>query len=77
MREFLEDGKTGLIVKQNLGEGIASALDKLINLSMLNSEELRANCREWVQTLNWQTVVEKHLELYQESLTLKDPFSGE
>jgi glycosyltransferase involved in cell wall biosynthesis len=77
MHEFLDNGKTGLIVKQNSGDAIASALDKLINLSMLNSEELRANCREWVQTLNWQTVVEKHLELYQESLTLKDPFSGE
>jgi len=69
MREFLEDGKTGLIVKQNLGEGIASALNELIHLSFTNPEELQANCRKLVHTLNWQAVVEKHLELYQESLT--------
>ena len=65
MHEFLDNGKTGYAVKQNSGEAIAVALSELINLSFTNPEELQANCQKWVHFLNWQTVVEQHLDIYQ------------
>lgn len=65
MHEFLDQGKTGLVVGQNSGEEIASALDQLLSSSDLESQEYPANCQDWAQTLNWKTVVQQHLELYQ------------
>jgi glycosyltransferase involved in cell wall biosynthesis len=65
MHEFIEDGKTESLVQQNSGEAISLALNQLIHLSFTNPGKLQANCRKWVQSLNWQTVVEQHLDIYQ------------
>ena len=66
MYEFVEDGLTGFVVKQNSGEAIASALEKLINLSPTEYTTYQSRCREWIEALSWKTVVEKHLEIYQQ-----------
>ncbi|MEH2364429.1 glycosyltransferase family 4 protein [Nostoc sp.] len=66
MYEFVEDGLTGFVVKQNSGEAIASALEKLINLFPTEYRQYQTRCREWIQSLSWKTVVEKHLEIYQQ-----------
>jgi glycosyltransferase involved in cell wall biosynthesis len=66
MHEFVDNGSTGLVVKQNSGETIATALRQLINLSPAEYGGYQIRCRQWVETLNWSTVVQKHLEIYQE-----------
>lgn len=66
MHEFVDDGKTGFVVKQNSGESIAAALSKIVNLSTLEYTEYQARCREWIQPLNWLAVVQQHLEIYTE-----------
>lgn len=72
MHEFLEAGRTGLVVQQNSGEAIASALEQVIdlfsNLSSSGYKQYQNNCREWVKHLGWTSVVEKHLALYQDSI---------
>ncbi len=65
MDEFVEDGHTGFIVKQNSGEAIADALNKLINLSPTEYTTYQNRCREWIETLSWVKVVNKHLDIYQ------------
>jgi len=66
MHEFIDDGQTGFVVKQNSGEAIATALIRLLNLSPTEMSECQTRCREWVQSLSWATVVQKHLEVYQQ-----------
>lgn len=66
MHEFVDDGRTGFVVKQNSGEAIASALTQLISLSPTEIREYQNCCREWVQSLSWATVVQKHLEVYRQ-----------
>jgi glycosyltransferase involved in cell wall biosynthesis len=66
MHEFVDNDRTGFVVKQNSGEAIASALDKLINLSPTEYRQYQTRCPEWIQSLSWKTVVEKHLEIYQQ-----------
>ena len=65
MHEFVEDGKTGFVVKQNSAESISAALGKLINLSPLEYTKYQIRCREWIELLSWSTIVQKHLEIYQ------------
>ena len=65
MHEFIDNGKTGFVVQQNSGESIATALSQLVNLSPLEYTEYQTRCREWINPLNWLTVVQKHLDLYQ------------
>lgn len=64
MSEFVDDGSTGFVVKQNSGEAIATALRQLINLSLSEYVEYQNRCREWVKSLSWSTVVQRHLEIY-------------
>jgi glycosyltransferase involved in cell wall biosynthesis len=66
MHEFVDDGNTGFVVKQNSGEAIASALRQFLSLSTTETTQYQTRCREWVQPLSWTTVVQKHLEVYQQ-----------
>lgn len=63
MHEFVDADRTGFVVEQNSGEAIATALAQLLSLS---PTEFQTHCRDWVQTLNWKTVAQKHLELYRQ-----------
>ncbi|MEL7357714.1 MAG: glycosyltransferase family 4 protein [Cyanobacteria bacterium J06560_6] len=67
MHEFVEDGRTGFVVEQNSGKSIASALDQLLQLSSTMYEQYQNHCREWVQHLSWQTVIQKHFNIYRSS----------
>ncbi len=72
MHEFVDDGKTGFVVKQNSGEAIASALRPLLDLSRVETQGYQNRCRDWVQGLSWTKVVQKHLELYARSQSLQN-----
>ncbi|MDJ1175403.1 glycosyltransferase family 4 protein [Roseofilum capinflatum] len=66
MHEFVNNGKTGLIVDQNSGQAIAEALRHFIQLLPQNYEEYQNHCSEWIENnFSWSIVVKKHLELYQ------------
>ncbi len=67
MQEFVEHGQTGLVVEQNSGEAIAQAIRRIINLSPEEFEQWQIRSRQWVTSLNWESVVEQHLELYAKS----------
>ena len=67
MYEFLEHGQTGWVVEQNSGEAIAQAIRKIIDLSPEEYEHWQTESRQWVTRLNWESVVEQHLELYAKS----------
>jgi glycosyltransferase involved in cell wall biosynthesis len=64
MHEFVDDGRTGFVVKQNSGEAIATALRQIIDLPTAQYLEYQNRCCEWIKPLTWSTVVKKHLELY-------------
>ncbi|WP_448562180.1 glycosyltransferase family 4 protein [Trichothermofontia sp.] len=64
MHEFVEQGRTGWVVEQNSGEAIAQAICKIVNLSLEEYEQWQARSRQWVSSLNWETVVDQHLMLY-------------
>lgn len=68
MHEFVEDGRTGFVVQQNSEEAIATALHKIMNLSASERLEFQQRCVTWAKSLNWSTVVQKHLELYKSAL---------
>jgi len=66
MHEFVNHGKTGLIVEQNSGQAIANALQHFIQLSPQEYQKYQHQCREWIERyFSWSIVVKKHLELYQ------------
>ncbi|HBB32226.1 MAG TPA: group 1 glycosyl transferase [Cyanobacteria bacterium UBA8803] len=65
MSEFVDDDRTGFVVKQNSGEAIAAALRKLISLSPLEYAGYQTRCCEWIKPLSWSSVVEEHLKIYQ------------
>lgn len=67
MHEFVNDGHTGFVVKQNSGEAIAAAVCQLMSLSPAASVEYQDRCREWIKPLSWSTVVQKHLEIYKDT----------
>lgn len=64
MHEFVDEGKTGFVVKQNSGEALANALRQFINLSITERYAYQDRCLNWIKPLSWSTVVEKHLETY-------------
>ncbi|MDJ0734431.1 MAG: glycosyltransferase family 4 protein [Nostocaceae cyanobacterium] len=68
MHEFVNNERTGFVVKQNSGEAIATALEKLVNLSPIEYREYQIRCREWIEPLSWLTVTQRHLEIYQNIL---------
>ncbi|MGB7441357.1 MAG: glycosyltransferase family 4 protein [Coleofasciculaceae cyanobacterium] len=65
MYEFVDDGCTGFVVKQNSGEAIATALRQIISLLPSEYAKYQIRCREWIKSLNWPTVVQRHLDIYQ------------
>ncbi|MEH2319934.1 glycosyltransferase family 4 protein [Nostoc sp.] len=67
MHEFVDNGKTGFVVKQNSGEAIATALRQIVNLSPLEYAEYQIRCREWINPLSWLTVVQRHLDIYKDA----------
>ena len=64
MHEFVDDGNSGFVVAQNSGEAIAESLNQIINLPPPDYLQYGLRCRSWVEALNWQTVVEQHLDIY-------------
>lgn len=64
MHEFVDDGHTGFVVKQNSGEAIATALRQLVSLSKSEYTEYQTRCHEWIKPLSWLMVVQKHLDIY-------------
>lgn len=67
MHEFVDQGQTGCVVEQNSGEAISQAIRQIIDLSPEKYEHWRTHSRQWVTGLNWESVVERHLELYAKS----------
>ncbi|MBD1873995.1 glycosyltransferase family 4 protein [Nodosilinea sp. FACHB-131] len=67
MQEFVEHGQTGWVVEQNSGKAIAEAIHQIINLSPEEFEQWQTRSRQCVTCLNWESVVEQHLELYAKS----------
>lgn len=65
MPEFVDPGRTGLVVQQNSGEAIANALRQLLDLSTTERLAYQERCHRWIEPLSWSTVVQKHLEIYQ------------
>ncbi|MBP0010133.1 MULTISPECIES: glycosyltransferase family 4 protein [unclassified Roseofilum] len=66
MHEFVNHGKTGLVVEQNSGQAIAKALQHLIQLSSQDYQEYQKHSIKWIaNNFSWSIVVKKHLELYQ------------
>ncbi|OUL30803.1 glycosyltransferase [Nostoc sp. 106C] len=64
MHEFVDNGKTGFVVKQNSGEAIAVTLRQIVDLPSSEYEKYQNYCRDWITPLGWLTVVKKHLEIY-------------
>lgn len=64
MHEFVDNGKTGFVVKQNSGEAIATAIKTIIDMSPSEYTQYQVWCREWIQPLSWSAVVRKHLDIY-------------
>lgn len=65
MSEFVEHQRTGLVVQQNSGEALASALHQIINLSPSQYAAYQTRCQEWIKPLSWSSVIQHHLDLYQ------------
>ncbi|OUL19786.1 group 1 glycosyl transferase [Nostoc sp. RF31YmG] len=64
MHEFVDNEKTGFVVKQNSGEAIATAIKTIIDMSPSEYTQYQVWCREWIQPLSWSAVVQKHLDIY-------------
>ena len=68
MHEFVDDGKTGFVVKQNSGEAISQALHQIIDMSPVTYETVQLSCCSWIENLNWARVVKQHLIIYQSEI---------
>ncbi|MEH2250271.1 glycosyltransferase family 4 protein [Nostoc sp.] len=64
MHEFVDNGKTGFVVKQNSGEAIAAAIKTIIDMSPSEYTQYQVYCREWIKPLSWSAVVQRHLDIY-------------
>jgi len=65
MHEFVNSGRTGLVVQQNSGEAISEGLRQFLDLSETERFAYQERCREWIEIyFRWQIVVKKHLEVY-------------
>jgi glycosyltransferase involved in cell wall biosynthesis len=65
MREFVSHERTGLVVQQNSAAALSDALRRMINSK---DADRPSRCRQWVGSLNWATVVAKHLDTYQSGM---------
>ena len=72
MFEFVDNGRTGFVVKQNSAEAIAAAIDKIISLSLAEYSQYQGYCREWIKPFNWSNVVQQHLSLYNNAAKIID-----
>jgi glycosyltransferase involved in cell wall biosynthesis len=61
MSEFVDNERTGFVVQQNSAEALCCAVKRSIS-----SEDAvqQRYCQEWIGSLNWSTVVSKHLDTY-------------
>jgi glycosyltransferase involved in cell wall biosynthesis len=64
MAEFVEHERTGLVVAQNSPDTMAAALKDIISLSSTEYQIWQERCRTWIEPMNWQSVVDQHLQLY-------------
>jgi glycosyltransferase involved in cell wall biosynthesis len=71
MREFVDDGQTGLVVEQNSGRALAAALSTIIDTSPAETVRREARCREWVAQFDWSRVVTEYLKVYREALSAR------
>lgn len=67
MHEFVENERTGFVVEQNSEEAIAKAIYKIIDLTSEEYGLWQSHSCQWVKHLNWESVVDQHLELYAKS----------
>ncbi len=65
MSEFVDDKRTGYVVRPNSGMAIANALNWLSNASLEEYTNYKDNCTAWIEPLNWEEVVRKHLIAYE------------
>jgi glycosyltransferase involved in cell wall biosynthesis len=61
MSEFVDPQGTGLVVQQNSAEALCGALQQVIRLQ---DPAQSHRCQQWIDPLNWSTVVAKHLSTY-------------
>lgn len=71
MKEFVVDGKTGRIVAEGDLEALAAALGEVLSWWRIRANTLESTCREHADSFSWDTVVEKHLSLYERILVGK------
>lgn len=64
MGEFVNDGQTGFVARQNSKETMAAALRSLIDSPASEYRRYQSNCLHWVKPFNWAAVIERHLDLY-------------
>jgi glycosyltransferase involved in cell wall biosynthesis len=69
MSEFVEHQRTGFVVGSNSGKAIAEALQRLCGASTQEYAAYIENCFKWVESLNWEEIVRKHLRVYETSLS--------
>jgi glycosyltransferase involved in cell wall biosynthesis len=67
MSEFVEEEKSGLIVKQNSADALAAALRQIAHASPSQFAQYGMKCREWVGQFDWSSVVRAHLQVYEEA----------
>ncbi len=65
MAEFVQPTRTGLVVKQSCPDSLAEAMRSLLSLSTSSRQSMARNCRSWAESLSWDCVSKRHLELYQ------------
>lgn len=65
MSEFVADQQTGFVVAQNSPAAIAEALEIIIGAAPSMYSGFKPLCVNHVTELNWEEVVEKHLQAYQ------------
>jgi len=68
MHEFVENRRTGFVVEQNSGKAISAALQQIIEASEAESLNRQTFCRQWIESLSWATVVQKHFDIYQDKI---------
>jgi glycosyltransferase involved in cell wall biosynthesis len=64
MSEFVDHERTGLVVAQNSPDAMEIALKNIISLSSTEYQIWQERCRTWIEPMNWQSVVDQHLQLY-------------
>lgn len=61
MHEFVAHERTGFVVKQNSATALSDGIQRIIHSETADQQQ---QCQVWVSSLNWATVVSKHLQAY-------------